>query len=82
MWNLKYDKMTIYKTEIDSQTQKTHWGYQRGKGRINWKCVVNGYTLPYTKYIKNKDLLYSTGNYAQYIVITYMEKNLKKNIYI
>ena len=28
--------------------------------------------------INNKDLLYSTGNYIQYIEITKMEKNLKK----
>ena len=27
-------------------------------------------------------MLYSTGNYTQYYVITYKEKNLKKNIYI
>ena len=30
----------------------------------------------------NKDLLYSTGNYAQYLVITYNVKESKKNIYI
>ena len=30
----------------------------------------------------NKNLLYSTGNSAQYSVITSMEKNLKKRIYV
>jgi len=30
----------------------------------------------------NKDLLYSTGDYIQYLGITYNEKNLKKNIYV
>ena len=31
MWNLKYDtNELIYKTETDSQTQKTNYGYQRG----------------------------------------------------
>ena len=28
----------------------------------------------------NKDLLYSTGDYIQYFVITYNKKNVKKNI--
>jgi len=32
--------------------------------------------------LSNKDLLYSTGNSAQYSVIVYMEKNLKKRIYM
>ena len=27
--------------------------------------------------MNNKDLLYGTGNYIQYLVITYNEKNLK-----
>ena len=39
------------------------------------------YTLLYIKEINNKDLLYSTGNSTQYLVITLMEKNLKKKIY-
>ena len=31
----------------------------------------------------NKDFLYSTGNYIQYLIITYNRKNLKKRyIYI
>ena len=28
--------------------------------------------------INNKDLLYSTGNYIQYLIITYNGKNLEK----
>ena len=33
--------------------------------------------------INNKDVLYSTIlNYIQYLIITYNEKDLKKNIYI
>ena len=38
-------------------------------------------TLLYIKFI-NKDLLYSTGNYIQYLVITYNGKESEKNIYI
>ena len=33
MWNLKYDtNELIYKTETDSQIQKTTYGNQRGSG--------------------------------------------------
>ena len=32
--------------------------------------------------ITNKDLLYSTGNYTQYFVITYKGKEYEKNRYI
>lgn len=33
------------------------------------------------KWRGNKDLLSSTGKSAQYCVITYTEKNLKRNVY-
>ena len=41
----------IYKTEIDSQTQKTHLWLPKGKGegRINQKFWINIYTLLYIK---------------------------------
>ena len=32
--------------------------------------------------INNQDLLYSTGNYTQYFVITYKGKESEKDIYI
>ena len=32
--------------------------------------------------INNKDVLYNTGNNIHYLVITIMDKNLKKNIYM
>ena len=53
----------------------------KGWGGINLELGVNRYTLPCINLINNKDLLYSIGNYIQYLVITYY-KNLKKNIYI
>ena len=43
---------------------------ERGEG-INLKFGINMYTLLYVKQINNKDLLYSTGNYIQYLVINY-----------
>ena len=36
------------------------------------------YTLLYIKQITNKDLLHSTGNYAQYLVVTYNGKESEK----
>ena len=37
------------------------------------------YTLLYLKRITNKDLLYSTGNPAQYYVAAWMERSLGEN---
>ena len=91
MWNIKKKKDTnelIYKTEIDPQTQKTNLWLPKGKdvGGINQEFGINIYTLLYIKQITNRDLLYSTGNYTQYFVITYKGKESEKeyiyNIYI
>ena len=83
MWNLKTitNEFVIYKAETDSQAQKTNLWLQKGKGgEINWEYGINRYTLLYIKQINNKDLLYSTGNYIQYLVINYKGKRIKKNI--
>ena len=48
------------------------------RGGINWEFGINRYTLLYIKQIDNKDLLYSTGNYIQYLVITYNGKESEK----
>ena len=50
---------------------------ERGGG-INQEFRINIYTLPYIKQIINKDLLYRTGNYTQYFVITYKGKESEK----
>ena len=39
---------------------------------------MNKYTLLYIKYLNYKDLLYSTGNYIQSLVITYSGKDSGK----
>ena len=56
------------------------YGYQRGKrgGDINWESGINRYTRLYIKQINNKDLPYSTGNYIQYLIITYNGKESEK----
>ena len=62
MWNLKKKNGAnelIYKTEIESQMQKTNvWlpGAGGGKG-INWEIGIDIYTLLYIKQITNKELL-------------------------
>ena len=54
-------------------------GERRGRDKLGvWEQQIH--TTIYK--INNKDLLYSTGNYTQYFVITCMGKNLKKKIYI
>ena len=71
------------KTKQNKQTNKkpqkqTHrlrertYGY-RGEGLgggIDWEFGIDMYMLLYLKWITNKDTLYSTGNAAQYSVIT------------
>ena len=47
-------------------------------GEINQEFGFNLYTLLYMKQKTNKDLLYSTGNYIQYLVITYIGKEFGK----
>ena len=41
-----------------------------GRGGIDWEFGIAMYILLYLKQITNRDLLYSTGNSAQYSVIT------------
>ena len=40
--------------------------------------LTDRYALPYIKYINNKDLLDSTGNYIQHLVKTYNGKKSEK----
>ena len=52
----------IYKTDVESQVQKTNLGYQgRGEG-VDWEFRIDIYTLVHIKQVTNKNLLYSTGN--------------------
>ena len=50
------------------------------EGGINQEFGSNMYTLLHIKQINSKDLLYSTGNYTQHSVITYMGKESEKRI--
>ena len=75
-----YDSNELtYKT--DSQTQKTNLRLPKGKGGeggINQEFGISRYKLLYIKQIKNKVLLYSTGNYIQYPVINHNGKEYEK----
>ena len=65
----------IYKTEIEPQTYKAN---KRGKQGVGEYIRSYGlYTTIYKETIK-KDLLYSTGSYTQYFVITYKKSDSEK----
>ena len=82
MWTLKQDTNEfIYKTETDSQTQRTK---EKGsEGERNQEFGISRYKLLYIKYIGNKVQLYRTGNYIQYSIIKHNGKEYEKEyIYI
>ena len=59
--------------------RKQTYGNQRGKVGASSKELGNNiYTLLYIKYLINRDLLYSTGNYTQYSVISCKGKESEK----
>ena len=80
LWNLKqWYKETYLQnrnrlTDIENKLMVTKG--QRGGDKVQ----INRYTLLYIKQMNNKDLLYSTGNYIQYLVINY--KRIWKSIYV
>ena len=43
------------------------------KGEMDWEFGVSRCKLVYIGWINNKMLLYSTGNYIHYSIMTYME---------
>ena len=59
----------IFKTETDSQTQRTDFWMPSREGvwgGMEWEFGVNRCKPLHIKWINNKFLLYSTGNYIQY----------------
>ena len=59
--------------------RKQTYGYQREGWRgINQEFEVKIYTLLYIKQTTNKDLQYNTGNYTEFLVITYNKRECKK----
>ena len=87
MWNLKYDpNELIYKTETESQTEKTYLWLPKEEGsggRMDWEFGISRCKLLYIQWMKNMVLLYSTGNYIQYPVVNHNGKECEKEcIYI
>ena len=70
----------ICKSGTDPQTYKTNLWLPKRKARkgINEEYGINSYIPLYIKYISNKDLLYSTGSYIQYLIITFNGKESEK----
>ena len=87
MWNLKYGTSEpIYKTERDSQTQRTDLQLPKGSGGgrgMDWEFGAGRCKLLHLGWINNKVLLYSTGNYIQSLGINHNNKEYqKKSVYI
>ena len=61
----------IYKTETDSDTEKKLIATRESRRGINLEIEINIDTLLSVKQINSKDLVYSTGSYTQYLIITY-----------
>ena len=80
MWNLKRNDTNklIYKTERDSQTQKTNSWLPQGEGIVKDVGRVKN-TLLSLKWVTNKDPLYSTWNPAQCYVPAWMGGRLVEN---
>ena len=78
MWNLNSDTNGhIYETKIDSQIQRTDlwlpWR-SRGRGGMDWEFRISSCKLVYIGCMNNKALLYSTGNYIQYLATNHKGK--------
>ena len=73
MQNLKRNDTNelIYKTNTLTELEKelTVTGGKGGEGIVR-EFGIDMYTLLYLKWITSKDILYSTGNSAQYYVAT------------
>ena len=69
-------KELIHGTATDSKILRPNllWG------RMDWDFGISMYTLLYMKSIGNRDLLYSSGKYIQYSVMTYMGKESEKRM--
>ena len=56
---------------------------ERDEEGTDWEFGISRCRLLYVEWINNKVLLYSTGNYSQYLVKkTIMKKNIEKYIYL
>ena len=76
--------LSMKQKQTDRHREQT-CGCQGGEirtGGLDWELGTSRYKLLYIKWINNKVLFYSTGNYIQYPVINHSGKEYKINIYI
>ena len=78
MWNLK-NKQTNNECNKTNRLTDTENKLAVTNSEMQWG--INRYTLLNIKQINSKVLLYSTGNYIQYLVITYNGKESEKYTY-
>lgn len=72
MWSLKYGTNEyIYKTEIDHGHGEETYSCQGGRGRewMDWELGVGRCKFLHLEWIIHEVLLYSTGDYIQYLGI-------------
>ena len=66
--------MNLYtKKQKQTHRHRKHLWLPMGKGwgGKNYEYAINRYKQLYIKQVRNKDVLYNTGNYIQYLIITY-----------
>ena len=66
----------------DTENKRMVAKRERVGGEINKEFGNKIYALLYIKQIPNKDLMYSTGNYIQYLLTTYNGTEYKKEYII
>ena len=72
-------ELTKQKKLKDFETKLCLPRWKNGEGCISQRPGIDIYILPYRE--QTEDLPYSTEKITQYCVVTYMEKNLKRNGY-
>ena len=87
MWSLKYGTYEpIYETETDSRTRKKDLGLPMGRGGergMDEEFGVRGCKLLHLEWISSEVLLYSIGNYIQFLELEHDGKEYKKEyVYI
>ena len=71
--------MNLFIKQIDSDIENKCMVTKGKRWRgINQEFEINRYTLLYIKQINNKGLLYNSGNYSQYFIISYNGKESQK----
>ena len=77
MQNLKSNAgESIYKTETDSQTQKTNLWLPKGRREYGFnRLKTTLYTID-----KQQEFTYYTANYFQYIIISYNQEKISESL--